>query len=259
MLTIVDISVTFGGFQALRDVGLEAASGRITGLVGPNGSGKSTLLNVASGILAPDKGAVRLDGRTLPLGRPERIAARGIGRTFQIPRLARRLTVFQNMMVGARDQRGEQVFDLLFRPRDVRAAERSIKDRAWRIAERLGLKDKANDYAGRLSGGQQKLLSMGMLLMSDPSVLLLDEPAAGVNPVLIEQQVEFLSGLRGEGRTILIVEHNMEMISNLCDTVYVLDAGEVIATGTPDEIRHDDRVMRSYLGQRPGRASEDGG
>lgn len=256
MLMISDISVAFGGFQALRNVGLEAETGRITGLVGPNGSGKSTLLNVASGILAPDKGAIRLDGRTMPLGHPERIAARGIGRTFQIPRLARRLTVFQNMMVGARDQRGERVGDLLLRPGGVRAAERAIEDRAWSIAERLGLKDKANDYAGRLSGGQQKLLSMGMILMSDPSVLLLDEPAAGVNPVLIEQQVEFLRALRGEGRTIVIVEHNMEMITNLCDTVYVLDAGEVIATGTPGEIRRDVRVMRSYLGQRAGPDSE---
>lgn len=259
MLTIADISVAFGGFQALRKVGLEAESGRITGLVGPNGSGKSTLLNIASGILAPDEGAVRLDGRSLPLGRPERIAARGVGRTFQIPRLARRLTVFQNMMAGARDQRGERLTDLMFRPGAVRAGERAVEDRAWRIAARLGLKDKANDDAGRLSGGQQKLLSMGMLLMSDPSVLLLDEPAAGVNPVLIDQQIEFLKQLRGEGRTILIVEHNMEMISNLCDTVYVLDAGEVIATGTPAEIRRDDRVMRSYLGQRPGRGAGDGG
>jgi ABC-type branched-subunit amino acid transport system ATPase component len=250
MLTIVDISVAFGGFQALRKVGLEAEKGRITGLVGPNGSGKSTLLNIASGILAPDQGAILLDGRNMPLGRPDRVAAEGIGRTFQIPRLARRLTVLQNMMVGARDHPGERIGDLMFRPGGVRAAERAIEARAWRIADRLSLKDKANDDAGQLSGGQQKLLSMGMLLMSDPAVLLLDEPAAGVNPVLIEQQVDFLKQLRDEGRTILLVEHNMEMISNLCDTVYVLDAGEVIATGTPDEIRRDDRVMRSYLGQR---------
>ena len=259
MLTIIDISVAFGGFKALRNVGLEADKGRITGLVGPNGSGKSTLLDIASGILAPDKGAILLDGRTMPLGRPDRIAAKGIGRTFQIPRLARRLTVLQNMMVGARDQRGEQIVDLFFCPGAVRAAERSIEERAWRIAERLELKDKANDYAGQLSGGQQKLLSMGMLLMSDPAVLLLDEPAAGVNPVLIEQQVEFLKQLRDEGRTILLVEHNMEMISNLCDTVYVLDAGEVIAAGTPDEIRRDDRVMRSYLGQRAEMGHKHGG
>jgi len=117
------------------------------------------------------------------------------------------------------------------------------------ILRRLGLVAKANDYAGGLSGGQQKLLSMGMLLMADPQVLLLDEPAAGVNPVLIEQQVAFLAALRDEGRIVLLIEHNMEMVANLCDRVYVLDAGEVIAAGTPAAIRSDATVMRSYLGQ----------
>ncbi len=207
MLTVAEVSVAFGGFRALSGVSLQAGPGSIVGIVGPNGSGKSTLLNVISGLQAADSGEVRLNGRPVPPGRPELAAAHGIGRTFQIPRLARRLTVLQNMMVGARQN------------------------------------------AGELSGGQQKLLSLGMLLMSDPAVLLLDEPAAGVNPVLIEQEVAFLRSLRAEGRIILLVEHNMEMIANLCDRVHVLDAGEMIAEGTPEAIRRDARVMRSYLGQ----------
>ena len=249
MLTAADIAVAFGGFQALRGVTVEAAPGAIVGIVGPNGSGKSTLLNVIAGIQLPSRGEVRLNGRKVPLGRPDIVAAHGIGRTFQIPRLARRLTVLQNMLVGASGQPGERLFPLFLDPRRVARREREIAEGALAILRRLGLAAKANDFAGGLSGGQQKLLSMGMLLMSDPQVLLLDEPAAGVNPVLIEQQVAFLAALRDEGRIVLLIEHNMEMVANLCDRVYVLDAGEVIAEGTPAAIRSNATVMRSYLGQ----------
>jgi ABC-type branched-subunit amino acid transport system ATPase component len=249
MLTANEVSVSFGGFQALRGVSVKAGRGSIVGIVGPNGSGKSTLLNVVSGIELPDRGTVRLDDRDVPLGRPDMVAAQGIGRTFQVSRLARRLTVLQNMMVAVRGNRGEHVVDLFFRPGRVAAGERAIKARAVEILRRLSLAHKANDLAGSLSGGQQKLLSLGMLLMSDCAVLLLDEPAAGVSPVLIEQEIAFLRSLREEGRIVLLIEHNMEMIANLCDRVYVLDAGEVIAEGTPAAIRRDERVMRSYLGQ----------
>jgi len=249
MLTVAEVAVSFGGFRALGGVSLQAAPGSIVGIAGPNGSGKSTLMDVISGIRLPDSGEVRLDGRPVPLGRPELAAAYGIGRTFQVPRLARRLTVLQNMLVGARGNAGERLFDLFLLPGRVAEGERRIEAAAIAILRRLGLVHKANDLAGGLSGGQQKLLSLGMLLMSDPGVLLLDEPAAGVNPVMIEQEVAFLSSLRDEGRTILLIEHNMEMISNLCDRVYVLDAGEVIAEGTPAAIRQDAQVMRSYLGQ----------
>ncbi len=249
MLIASEISVSFGGFRALRSVSVSAEPGRILGIVGPNGSGKTTLLNVISGIQLPDAGSVSLNDRPVPLGRPDVVAAYGIGRTFQVSRLARRLTVLQNMMVSARDNPGERLFDLFLKPLSVASSERRIKERAVDILSRLGLVHKANDFAGELSGGQQKLLSLGMLLMSDCDVLLLDEPAAGVSPVLIEQEVTFLRSLREEGRTILLIEHNMELIANLCDRVYVLDAGEVIAEGTPAEIRRNDQVMRSYLGQ----------
>jgi ABC-type branched-subunit amino acid transport system ATPase component len=153
------------------------------------------------------------------------------------------------MMVSARGNAGERLFDLFLRPAAVAEGERRIQSRAIDILRRLDLAHKANDYAGGLSGGQQKLLSLGMVLMSDPRVLLLDEPAAGVNPVLIAREVAFLKSLRAEGRIILLIEHNMEMIADLCDRVYVLDAGEVIAEGTPEAIRRDEQVMRSYLGQ----------
>ena len=248
MLSVADVSLAFGGFKALNAVSLQAAPASITGIIGPNGSGKSTLLNVIAGVYVPDSGAVTLNGRPLAYGRPEQVAAAGISRTFQIPRLAHRLTVFQNMMAGERDQCGEGVAALFFSPRKVKAREAEIASRAEAMLARLGLAHKADDYAGSLSGGQQKLLTMGMLLMADPAVLLLDEPAAGVNPVLIEQQAALLHELKAEGRIVLLIEHNMEMIANVCDRVFVLDAGELIASGTPAEIRANERVVRSYLG-----------
>ena len=248
MLEAVDISVLYGGFRALRNVSLRAAPGSIVGLVGPNGSGKSTLLNVIAGVERPATGSVRLDGRAIPLGRPERMALRGIGRAFQAPRLARRLTVFQNVQIGAPHQPGEQVHNLFLHPGRVGSRERAISAAAHAALRRVDLTHKAQDYAGDLSGGQQKLLSLAMLLIGEPRVLLLDEPAAGVNPVLIARQVQLLRELRDEGRIIVLVEHNMEMIADVCDRVIVLDAGEVIAEGSPTQIRADERVMRSYLG-----------
>jgi ABC-type branched-subunit amino acid transport system ATPase component len=249
MLEAADISVSYGGFQALRNVSLRAGPGSIVGLVGPNGSGKSTLLNVMAGMHRPDSGSISLDGRPIPLGRPERAARYGIRRAFQVPRLARRLTVFQNVQIGATDQPGETVANLFLHPDRVTTRERAVAVDAHQALRRVDLAHKAGDYAGTLSGGQQKLLSLAMLLMAQPRALLLDEPAAGVNPVLIERQVQLLRELREEGRIIVLVEHNMEMIANVCDRVIVLDAGEVIAEVTPAAIRADQRVMRSYLGE----------
>ncbi|HEX4764832.1 MAG TPA: ABC transporter ATP-binding protein [Lichenihabitans sp.] len=249
MLDVSDITVLYGGFRALRGVSLRAAPGSIVGLVGPNGSGKSTLLNVVAGVQRPVAGSLRLDGRLIPFGAPERMAHHGIGRTFQVPRLARRLTVFQNVQIGARDQPGETVANLVLRPARVRSREREIAAAAHEALRRVELGHKAGAYAGDLSGGQQKLLSLAMMLMAHPRVVLLDEPAAGVNPVLVDRQIQLLRDLRDEGRIVVLVDHNMEMIASICDRVVVLDAGEVIAEGTPAAIRADDRVMRSYLGE----------
>jgi ABC-type branched-subunit amino acid transport system ATPase component len=256
MLTATDVSLRFGGLKALDRVSIEAPPGMVTGLIGPNGSGKSTLLNVIGGVYVPNEGEVTLNGAPLPLGRPDKVAQKGVGRTFQIPKLAQRLTVFQNMLAGEPDHCGERISNLLFRPGRVARQERAAAERATSILKRLGMVHKANDLAGSLSGGQRKLLTMGMLLMADPAVMLLDEPAAGVNPVLIEQQVAFLKTLRDEGRIVILIEHNMDMIANVCDRVYVLDAGSVIASGTPAEIRSNETVIRSYLGQPAGAEDE---
>ena len=249
MLSVRNVAVAFSGVRALDGVSLEAHPGRILGLIGPNGSGKSTLLNIIAGAIAPDAGSVHVGGRPLPYGRPDRVATQGVARTFQIPSLARRLTVVQNMIVGARKLASERLTALLFRPALVRRAEEDAGRAAFIMLERLGLAHLANHAAGTLSGGQQKLLSMGMALMSNPRLILLDEPAAGVNPVLVQQQIVFLKAMAAEGRTVLLIEHNMEMVADVCDEVVVLDAGTVIARGSPAEVRRDDRVMRSYLGE----------
>jgi ABC-type branched-subunit amino acid transport system ATPase component len=249
MLAVADVRLAFGRLQVLRGVSLVAPAGTITGLVGPNGSGKSTLMDVITGVLRPDAGDVRLEGRPLPRGRPDLVAACGIGRTFQVPRLARRLTVFQNLLVSARGHPGERLVDLFFRPGRVATAERAAAARARVLVERLALASLVDECGGHLSGGQQKLLAMGMVLMGNPKVLLLDEPAAGVNPALIAEQVALLRALAAEGRTILLIEHNMEVISDVCDRVFVLHAGEIIADGPPGEIRRNEAVVRSYFGQ----------
>ncbi|MDQ0470771.1 ABC transporter ATP-binding protein [Labrys wisconsinensis] len=249
MLSIRDVAVSFAGVRALDGVSLEAHPGRILGLIGPNGSGKSTLLNVVAGVIAPEAGTVLLDGRPLPAGAPHAVAAQGVARTFQIPNLARRLTVAQNMLAGARRQPGEALATLLFRPGRAQRAEAAAVRAAFDMLDRLGLAHLADHPAGSLSGGQQKLLSMGMAMMADPRLILLDEPAAGVNPVLVAHQVVFLKAMAAEGRTVMLIEHNMEMVADVCDEVVVLDAGAVIARGSPAEIRRDARVMRSYLGE----------
>ena len=249
MLSVHDVTVAFSGVRALDGVSLDAKPGGILGLIGPNGSGKSTLLNVIAGAIAPDAGRVSINGVEAPVGRPDKVAALGVARTFQIPRLARRLTVIQNMIVGRRAQLGENLLSLLLRPGACQRAERELTRQALAMLDRLSLAHLANHPAGGLSGGQQKLLSMGMALMSEPQIILLDEPAAGVNPVLIEQQIAFLKAIAAEGRTVLLIEHNMEMIADVCDEVVVLDAGAVIARGAPASIRQDRRVMRSYLGE----------
>lgn len=251
MIAASDICVTFGGLKALDRVSLEARAGEILGVIGPNGSGKSTLLDVLCGARQPDTGSLRFRDHPLPLGKLERIARSGISRTFQVPRLAQRLTVVQNLLAAQPDHPGEKLHNLVFRPGLVRQAEKEALDRATALLERIGLIHMANEPAGSLSGGQQKLLSLGVAVMAEPDAVLLDEPAAGVNVVLIESLIRFASELRDEGRIVVVVEHNMDVIARICDRVAVLDGGQVIMTGTPDDLHADEQVRRAYLGGTP--------
>jgi ABC-type branched-subunit amino acid transport system ATPase component/ABC-type branched-subunit amino acid transport system permease subunit len=254
-LRVERITKRFGGLEALKDVTMQIRPGvGVTGIIGPNGSGKSTLFNVITGIMPKDFGAVYLDGRMLNTSRGDLVARQGIVRTFQIPKVARQMTVLENLLAGPMDQRGERL-TVLFSPwhhAQVRREEESCLRRAMAVMDLLGLRHMANEYAGTLSGGQLKLVSLGIALMNDSQVMLLDEPTAGVNPVLIHRITRTLKDLCAEGRTLACIEHNMQVIAGICEIVYVLDAGQIIATGSPSEVRRDPAVIAAYIGTRSG-------
>jgi ABC-type branched-subunit amino acid transport system ATPase component len=248
MLKIENIVKAFDGFVALKGVSLEAKPGQITGLIGPNGSGKTTLFNVVTGIYSMDSGQVRLFGQNLDLRRPDIVARRGVVRTFQVPRVAMRMTVFENLLMSPTGQISEKLHQLFSPVSLISAQEAEIQEKAWEMLDFLDLTNLANDWAGTLSGGQLKLLSLGMVLMSDPVALLLDEPVAGVNYALIARILETLDTIREQDKIILIVEHNIQVISDICSDVYVLDAGEIISHGAPSKVRADPMVRQAYLG-----------
>lgn len=252
-----DIVKRFGEVTVLDGVSLVAEPGKVTGLIGPNGSGKSTLFDTITGVVPRDAGTVRLDAEVIEGGLAD-FARRGLVRTFQVPRLGRRLTVLENLMLAAPDGAGESVLRLLspWHRRRVREDELARRDAALAMLAELGLEHLAEEYAGVLSGGQQKLLTLGIVLMLDPPALLLDEPTAGVNPTLIERILELLKARCTAGRTTLIIEHNIPAIASLCETVYVLDVGRIIARGTPTEVSRDERVIDAYLGRRHAERSE---
>ncbi len=226
------VTKSFGGVLALDGCSLTAPAGQITGLIGPNGSGKTTLFNVMTGYERIDAGQVYLGARRITGASPHRVFALGVGRTFQLTRIFPRLTVLENMLVPA--QRGRPA--------------RQHRERALELLAFTGIADHARELAGTLSYGQRKLLELAYILVADPAVVLLDEPAGGVNPSLIHHIADRISELNKAGQTFLIVEHNMEFVMGLCHQVTVLDSGTVVASGPPEVIRTDPRVLDAYLG-----------
>ena len=242
LLEIDGVSKAYGGVQALASCSLEVAEGTITGLIGPNGSGKTTLFNVVTGYEQVSAGAVRFRGRPITNQSPDRVFKLGIGRTFQLTRIFSRLTVMENMLVATQHHEG------WVRSMTRRGSSAGERRRALELLAFVGLAGHAGEAAGTLSYGQRKLLELAYVLIADPAVLLLDEPAGGVNPSLIHYIAERIRELNRQGRTFLVVEHNMEFVMGLCERVTVMHQGCVIVSGSPAEVRADPRVLDAYLG-----------
>lgn len=250
LLDIQNVSKSFGGIHALNDVSLSVDAGEIFGLIGPNGSGKTTLLNCISGFLKPDAGEIHFDGEAIQGWKPDRIARRGLCRTFQLTLNPGDMTVMENMLLGGQEQLGERMFNTVIRAGAVRAQEARNRERAYDLLDMVKLSNHVDEYASSLSGGQKKLLALAQILMADPKLILLDEPVAGVNPKLIDEIIAVIVALRDSGRNFLVIEHNMRAIRALCDRVVVLDAGNVLASGDPETTLAREDVLHAYLGTR---------
>ncbi len=240
MLTVETITKSFGGIKAVDACTMGVERGSITGLIGPNGSGKTTLFNLITGFYPPDSGSIRFGEKPIHGLTPSRICHRGIGRTFQITRLFWKMTVLENMIVPVRQVGLRTLFS--------QGVKKHEEARAMELLDRVGLASFRDEEARKLSFGQQKLLELAAVLMAEPDLILLDEPAGGVNPVMIEKIMRLVEELNCQGKTFLVVEHNMRLVMDLCQHIVVLDHGQKIAEGKPSAIQNNPLVLEAYLG-----------
>src|SRR5215218_9752326 len=246
-IVVDDVTRSFGGLTAVAVDHLEIQRSGITGLIGPNGAGKTTLFNLLTGFDQPNTGTWSFDGRDLGKHSPHQVARLGVVRTFQLTKALSRLTVLQNMLLGAQGQKGESFLRALV-PGGWRAQEKENTERAMELLRRFKLDAKKDDFAGILSGGQRKLLEMARALMSDPQVVMLDEPMAGVNPALTQSLLGHVKDLRDQGMSVIFVEHDMDVVRDISDWVVVMAAGRIIAEGPPESISQNQAVVDAYLG-----------
>lgn len=249
ILSVEDVVKCFGGVVAVDHCSLAVQRGTITGLIGPNGAGKTTLFNTIAGYYRPDAGRIWFEGERIDGLRPHRIFARQLVRTFQIARELKRMTVLDNLLLVPEHQAGERIANAWLRPRLVRHQERQLRDRAEDVLRFVKLEHLRHEHAGNLSGGQKKLLELARTMMSDAKLVLLDEPGAGVNPTLMRDLVGYIQHMRANGRTFLLIEHNMDLVMEICDPVIVMSNGRQLMAGPPHEVRHDPRVIEVYLGE----------
>lgn len=248
ILSLNGVSRSFGDFKAVDDVSLKIREGSITGLIGPNGAGKSTLFNVIAGELSPTGGSVDFLGTNVSRLAPDERFALGLGRTFQIPRPFGRMSVLENVMLAPMDQTGETLLGAVLGKSRIRDQEEVIRKRAFEVLDFLTLRHVADQPAAKISGGQMKLLELARVLMGDPRLILLDEPAAGVNPALTEILIEKIEELNRNGKTFLIIEHDMDFVMRHCDPIIAMAEGRVVFEGTSVEAQSNPILLDAYLG-----------
>ncbi len=251
ILEIRDVVKNFGGIRAVNHCSFKMRQGTITGLIGPNGAGKTTLFNLITGFLQCTSGQVLFQGKRIDGLTPHKIFRHGIVRTFQIPRELKRMTVLENLMLIPGHQVGEYIWSSWLLPWRVKRQEQEVEAKALEVLRFVNLFDLKDEYAGNLSSGQKKLLELARTLMAEPQLILLDEPGAGVNPTLMKELVDDIRRSCAEkGLTFLVIEHDMDLVMQLCNPIIVMCNGENLVEGSPQEVQQDERVLEAYLGGR---------